>query len=713
MKKTTLHIDGMHCASCARLIERELNKVPGVKSAQVNYGAEKAFVEHEHEHPEAGLIKAVEHAGYHASASGGHEHHEDDTGKARLKFIISAILSLPLLYYMITGMQPLSGVISLLCTVPIQFIFGAQFYRSTWAALKMRTFNMDSLVSFGTSAAFFYSVYNLFSGNPELYFETAALLITFILLGKWLEAKAKAHTSDAIKKLMHLQPKTARVIRPDGTIDMLIDLVKRGDIVLVRPGEKIPVDGVVVDGNSAVDESLVTGESMPANKKPGDKVIGSTQNTTGVLKIKATNVGAETVLARIIHLVEEAQGSRAPIQNLADRVSAWFVPAVMVIAFTTFLIWWLAFGAFATALISAVSVLVIACPCALGLAVPTALMVGTGRGAELGTLIKGGEPLQKIETIKVVVFDKTGTITVGKPQVTDIIPAPGEKLQEVLRIAASLEQNSEHSLAQALIQKAKEQKIPLLSTQNFQALPGRGVTAKIAGQIYFFGKPQVPSATVTRLQNAGKTVMILSADKKELGLVAVADVVKPHAAETVKSLKSRGLAVYLLTGDNQRTANAIAREAGIDNVFAEVLPEDKINKIKDLARHLNGGIAMVGDGINDAPALAQADVGIAMGSAADVALEAGGIVLIKNDPRDVITALDLSRATMNKIRQNLFFALIYNVIGIPIAAHLFARWGIVLRPELAGLAMALSSVSVVTNSLLLRRFKSPILKQVK
>ncbi|MEK9165622.1 MAG: copper-translocating P-type ATPase, partial [Patescibacteria group bacterium] len=545
----------------------------------------------------------------------------------------------------------------------------------------------------------------------------AAFLITFVLLGKWLEAKAKGKTSEAIKKLIGLQAKTARILRNGAYQDIPIEQVAAGDIVLVRPGEKIPVDGEIIKGNSSVDESMLTGESIPVEKNIGDTVIGATINKHGSFEFKATKVGKDTVLAQIIRFIEDAQSSKAPIQAFADKISSRFVPIVIGIAVLTFIVWFFLLGAsLAFALMAFTSVLVIACPCALGLATPTAIMVGTGKGAELGILIKGGEPLEAACKIKAVVFDKTGTLTLGKPQVTDIIGIGLTNEDEALGIAAGLEQLSEHPLAEAIVQYAKEESIAIKQASGFRAIPGHGVEADIDGQKYYFGNRKLMADVVglnvesmerkvQRLEEQGKTTMFLSTDKAILGIVAVADVIKENAADTIRALHKHGLKTFMITGDNRRTAEAIAKQAGIKNVLAEVLPQDKANTIKKL-QDKGLKVAMVGDGINDAPALAQADLGVAMGSGTDVAMETGGVVIIKSDLRNVLTAIDLSQAAMSKIKQNMFFALFYNIVGIPIAARALIGLGLVLKPELAGLAMALSSVSVVSNSLLLKRFEA-------
>ncbi|MCL4354824.1 heavy metal translocating P-type ATPase [Patescibacteria group bacterium] len=746
-KRVSLALSGMHCSSCAGLIERALKKVDGVKEAHVNFAAEKASIIFDENKAEVDdLIEAVQKAGYKAELP--NEKDPEFESKKRqqeikgqfIKFLFSFLLSLPMLYFMLLDffkflpggdfIAPYIGIISLILTIPIQFVVGAGFYKGMWSSLRMKTFNMDSLIAIGTSVAFFYSLFNFvnyyavnnsligLNGEkiPELYFETAAFLITFVTLGKWLEAKTKGRTSDAIKKLMGLQAKTARVVRNGQTLDIPIDEVVHGDVIVVRPGEKVPVDGEIVKGSSAVDESMITGESLPVEKNVGDGVIGGTINKTGSFEFQAMKVGSETTLSQIIRLVEDAQGSKAPIQGFADRISAVFVPAVIILALITFAVWYFAFGAtLSFALMAFTAVIVIACPCALGLATPTAIMVGTGNGAENGILIKGGEPLEAACKINAIVFDKTGTLTKGKPEVTDTDSFSELSEDEILEIAASLEKQSEHPLAEAIYNFAKEENINLSEVNDFKAIPGHGVSGEVGGVGYYFGNRRLIAETlglpiekydrkISRLEEQGKTAMILATKDEILGTVAVADTVKETSKEAVEMLKKRGIEVYMITGDNEKTARAIAAQVGVTNVLAEVLPEDKANEVKKLQEQ-GKKVAMVGDGINDAPALAQADLGIAMGSGTDVAMEAGGIVIIKNDLRDVIHAIDLSKGTMDKIKQNMFFALFYNVIGIPIAARVFAVVGLVLKPELAGLAMALSSVSVVGNSLLLRSYK--------
>lgn len=746
-ERTELAITGMHCASCAGLIERELHKVQGVNTANVNFASEKAQVAHDPSHASRhDLIAAVEKAGYKASVLDGDKamanhdqhHHHEMSGLWR-KFVVSALLSLPLLYFMLLDffalpgadmLPPYFGIISLVLATPVQFIIGKSFYQGMWSGLKMKTFNMDSLIAIGTSTAYLYSlgyfIYYAVTNNsliglggmkiPELYFETTAFLITFVILGKWLEARAKGKTSEAIKKLMGLQPKTARVVRGDTAVDIPIGDVVAGDIVVVRPGEKIPVDGRVTKGASAVDESMITGESLPVEKQPGDSVVGATINRSGSFEFTVTKVGDDTVLSQIIRLIQEAQGSKAPIQGFADRISAWFVPAVIAIALITFIAWYFVLGAGLTyAIMAFTAVLVIACPCALGLATPTALMAGTGRAAEQGILIKGGEPLEMARKIDTIIFDKTGTLTVGKPAVTDIVALAGRSETDVLGIAGSLERNSEHPLAEAIYAHAEAQQAAVHEASSFRAIAGRGVTGSVDGTLYHFGNrshiSDITKLDITahegdlqRLENEGKTAMLLASDTAVLGIVAVADTVKETSREAISDLKKRGLEVWMISGDNRRTAEAVAAQLGIANVMAEVMPDEKSGQVKKL--QANGKtVAMVGDGINDAPALAQADLGIAMGNASDVALETGGIVIVKNDLRDVARAIDFSSTTVSKIYQNLFFALFYNIAGIPIAARVFAAAGVVLKPELAGIAMALSSVSVVTNSLFLRTYR--------
>ena len=742
-KQVNLLIHGMHCSSCSLIIEREIKKLPGVKSANVNFAAEKAAVIYNPESQTTDkIISAIKKAGYSADIPSANPN-ENKQVEAEIslwkKFIISAIFSLPMLYFMLLDffnwlpgakiLPPYFGIISFILATPIQFKIGQSFYKGAWSALRMKTFNMDSLIAIGTSTAYFYSLfyfvqYVITKGSfigldgmkiPELYFETAAFLITFVVLGKWLESRAKGKTSDAIKKLMGLQAKTARVKRNNKIIDIAIDDVITDDIIIVRPGEKVPIDGIIIKGSSSIDESMITGESLPVEKRVGDKVVGATINKTGSFELRVTHVGAETTLAQIIRLIEDAQGSKAPIQATADKISAYFVPTVIGIAIATFLIWFFFIGAsFTFALMAFTAVIVIACPCALGLATPTAIMVGTGKGAEHGILIKGGEPLEAACKINTIIFDKTGTLTNGKPKVTDILSFNIDD-NKLLKIAAALESVSEHPLAEAIVNYANEKSLIFSEVTNFKAIPGHGVEGKIDGKKYYFGNRKLISeelkldisiyeSKLEKLEIQGKTAMILASQKEILGIIAVADTIKSSSKQAIIDLRKLGLDIYMVTGDNTRTANAIAYQLGITNVLAEVLPENKAEEVKKLQK-LGKNVAMVGDGINDAPALAQADLGIAMGSGTDVAMETGGIVMMKSDLSDIVTAIQLSRETVGKIKQNMFFALFYNVVGIPIAARVFFSIGLVLKPELAGLAMAFSSISVVSNSLLLRYFK--------
>ncbi|MBI3956901.1 MAG: copper-translocating P-type ATPase [Candidatus Kerfeldbacteria bacterium] len=747
-KRTSLLVNGMHCSSCAGLIERNLKKLDGVREARVNFAAEKALVVFDAGRiTDQQIIDRVRKTGYGAELAEQADPEVErqrrlgEIKRFRRKFLIGLGFSLPMLYFMLldffaflpgaAALLPLVGIISFVLATPVQFIIGAGFYKGMWSSLRMKTFNMDSLIAIGTSTAYIYSVVNFLvyavsnrtliglGGEkiPELYFETAAFLITFVVLGKWLESKAKGRTSEAIKKLMGLQAKTARVIRDGRAVDIPIEEVASGDAIVVRPGEKIPVDGEVISGATSVDESMLTGESIPVEKKPGDAVIGATVNKNGSIEYRATKIGGDTVLAQIIRLIEEAQGSRAPIQAFADRISSWFVPAVIGLAILTFGIWFLVLGVpLSYALMAFTAVIVIACPCALGLATPTAIMVATGKGAEHGILIKGGEPLEQACKVKAVVFDKTGTITKGQPEVTDIIGAGLTDEEEIAEIAAALETKSEHPLAEAICHYAEEEGIDVPAVADFQAIPGHGVHGTINGTRFSLGNraliadvlgldPKPVERKMRKLEEAGKTAMMLASDTAILGIIAVADTVKESSALAIQQLQHMGLQTFMLTGDNERTAQAIAKQVGISNVLADVRPDEKANEVKKL-QAAGSAVAMVGDGINDAPALAQADLGIAMGSGTDVAMETGGIVLMKNDLRDVATAIGLSRDTLGKIRENLFFSLFYNIMGIPIAARVFAFAGLLLKPELAGLAMAFSSVSVVLNSLLLRRFRA-------
>lgn len=629
------------------------------------------------------------------------------------RFQISFILAIPMLIQMFAmpfhWMMPGYNWIAFITTTIIMAISAAPYWSSAWAAFKHHNANMNTLVAVGTSVAYFYSIFAMFTGR-EVYFESAAFVTVFVLLGDAMEEKMHNNASNALAKLIDLQAKDAEVERDGKFIKLPLDQVKVGDIIRVKPGEKVPVDGVIVDGSSTLDESMVTGESMPVTKKKGDDVVGSTINTNGTFTFKATKVGSDTMLSQIVDLVKKAQTSHAPIQNLTDKISNIFVPVVLIIAIITFVIWYVFLGAtLVNAMLFAVSVVVIACPCALGLATPTALMVGTARSAKMGVLIKNGEVLEEVSDIDTVVFDKTGTITVGKPQVTNVV---GDK-NKVLTIAASLEENSEHPLATAVVKAAKEAKTEIKSIQNFAAIEGRGVKANYGNQEAFVGSDrlledisisQEMKDQALQLQKEAKTVVYVGLGNDIIGLIAIQDVPKASSKQAIAELKKRGLKTVMLTGDNQNVAEAIGREVGIDQVIAGVLPTEKAAEIKKLQDEGNK-VAFVGDGINDAPALSTADVGIAMGSGTDIAIESGGIVLVQNDLMGVVRALEISKKTFNRIKLNLFWALIYNTIGIPIAAGLFMAFGLQLSPELAGLAMAFSSVSVVTSSLLLNKTK--------
>ncbi len=627
-------------------------------------------------------------------------------------FIISAALSLPLFSAMFFQMAGIDNILSngwfqLLLATPVQFIIGARFYKGAYKSLKGGGANMDVLISMGTSAAYFYSIYHLIIGVPEYYFEASAMIITLILLGNTFEAVAKGKTSEAIKKLMGLQPKTARVIRDKVEKDIPIEELVIGDIIVVRPGERVPVDGIIVEGNSSLDESMISGESLPVDKTIDDEVIGATINKFGSFKFKARKIGKDTVLAQIIQLVEDAQGSKAPIQRMADKISGVFVPSVVVIALITLLGYSFIGGDFNTGLINAVAVLVIACPCALGLATPTAIMVGTGKAAENGILIKSGEHLESTHKMDTIIFDKTGTITRGEPELTDILTFNEYKRDEVLRIAASVERASEHPLGQAIVKKAEEELMKLSEPESFMSLTGRGLEAVFEEKNVLIGNKRLMVENdiamenveddLLKLQEEGKTAMLLSLDGILSGIIAVADQIKDTSLKAIEDLQEMGLEVYMITGDNERTARAIAREVGITNILADVLPENKAEKVEEL-KAKGKHVGMVGDGINDAPALVAADIGFAIGTGTDVAMEAADITLMGGDLKGVVTAIRLSHRTIKTIRQNLFWAFFYNSIGIPIAALGF------LDPMVAGAAMAFSSVSVVTNSLRLRKF---------
>ncbi len=741
MKKVDLTISGMHCASCATLITRGLGKVSGVAKANVNYAAGRAQVEYDEKEiadeqgMQSSLVQKVKSLGYGASVGVSHEHEKElraaEISELKMRLLAGAVLSVPAVALGMFLMDfPYRLPLLFLLSTPVQFIVGWSFYQGAIAAARNKTASMDTLIALGTSAAYLYSIAALLGFAREQYFEVGASLITLVILGKYLEAMAKGKASEAIRKLLDLAPKQATVIRngKEMTIDAAQIVV--GDVMIVKPGEKIPTDGTVVGGHSSVDEAMLTGESMPVEKIEGSRAFGATINKHGVLNVRAEKVGSDTALSQIVKMVEDAQGSRAPIQRFADEISAVFVPIVIVVALLAFGVWYFALSSglakawfpsmpipadpFSFALIMAVSVLVIACPCALGLATPTSIMVGSGLGAQKGILFKNAEALEGTHKINAVLFDKTGTLTEGKPKVTDVVSLDAKRDETmVLMLAASLEKNSEHPIADAVLEEAKARGIELKKVVSFKAVPGHGVEGKIGAKRMALGNTRMvrtmgagldadSAARMEKLEHEGKTVMALMEGQKAIGLVAVADTLRPTSIQAVAELKKLGLTVWMITGDNARAAKAIGRQAGIENVIAEVLPQDKAEEVKKLQA---GGskVAMVGDGINDAPALAQADLGVAMGSGSDIAIESGDVVLMRSDAQDVARAIKLGRATISKIKQNFFWALIYNILGIPIAAGvLFPFTGWLLSPLIAGGAMALSSVSVVSNSLTLR-----------
>jgi len=809
MEKTILKISGMHCASCSAIIENTLKNEGGIKSINVNFATEKAYLDFDPiEISIARIVKVIEKLGYKAIEESPKEETEDHHKKEKTerikklknRFIAALFFSLPIIYMVMGEMIGLSmpmffekyGVFIQFILTTAVIVSTFDIWKSGFKKLLRLSPNMDSLIFIGTAVAYFYSVIIsllIFSGremDAHLYFESAALILVFISLGKYLEALTKGKTSEAIKKLIGLQPKEATIIKNNEEIKIPISEVNVGDIVLVKPGEKIPVDGIVIGGYSGVDEKAITGESIPVEKKEGDEVIGATINKTGVLKFKATRVGKDTMLAQIIKVVEEAMGSKAPIQLLADKVSFYFVPSVIGIAFASFAVWLILGQPFTLALTVFVAVLIIACPCALGLATPTAVMMGTGLAAKNGILIKSSKALEIAQDVNVVIFDKTGTLTKGEPTLTDIVSVKefpisnfqfsnksqitNPKLQ-ILQIAGSVEKNSEHPLAQAIVQEAVKNNLELFNVKNFEAIPGKGVQAILenelprretvryrnsseaktplrpafSGTSEGFSSPFILAAErqgilakenkkvllgtrklmqenniqyeqieekISSLENQGKTAMILAYDNEIIGIIAVADTIKEYSKEAVEMLHKMGKKVAIITGDNQRVGQAIAKQVGIDRVLAEVLPQEKSAEIKKLQEQGNI-VAMVGDGINDAPALAQADLGIALGSGTDVAMETGEIVLIKDDLRDVVTSIDLSRYTLKKIKQNLFWAFFYNIVGIPIAAGvLYPLTGWLLNPAIAAAAMAFSSVSVISNALLMKRYKTQIAKKL-
>ncbi|MGE7870291.1 heavy metal translocating P-type ATPase [Bacillus paramycoides] len=730
--KAEFMVSGMTCAACANRVEKRLNKLDGVSKATVNFALESATVEFNPDEISVTEMKStITKLGYKLEVKSDEQnsstdHRLQEIERQKKKFIISFVLSFPLLWAMVSHFSFTSFIylpdmlmnpwVQLALATPVQFIIGGQFYIGAYKALRNKSANMDVLVALGTSAAYFYSVYLSIQsiGSSEhmtdLYFETSAVLITLIILGKLFEAKAKGRSSEAIKKLMGLQAKTATVVRDGTEMKILIEEVVVGDIVYVKPGEKIPVDGEIVEGKSAIDESMLTGESIPVDKTIGDVVIGSTMNKNGFLKVKATKVGRDTALAQIIKVVEEAQGSKAPIQRVADQISGVFVPVVVGIAIITFVVWmvFVTPGDFGGALEKMIAVLVIACPCALGLATPTSIMAGSGRSAEYGILFKGGEHLEATHRLDTIILDKTGTVTNGKPTLTDVIVADGFEEKEILKLVGAAEKNSEHPLAEAIVEGIKEKGIDIPSSETFEAIPGFGIESVVEGKKLLIGTRRLMmkfnidieevSKSMEELEREGKTAMLIAIDKEYAGIVAVADTVKDTSKAAIARLKKMGLDVVMITGDNTQTAQAIAKQVGIDHVIAEVLPEGKAEEVKKLQAS-GKRVAMVGDGINDAPALATADIGMAIGTGTDVAMEAADITLIRGDLNSIADAIFMSKMTIRNIKQNLFWALAYNGLGIPIAAFGF------LAPWVAGAAMAFSSVSVVLNALRLQRVK--------
>lgn len=748
-KQKNYVIEGMTCASCAQTIEKAVGKLAAVQMVNVNLATEKMSIEYDPDQLVlADVTKAVEEVGYtaHEEVETGDEIDRTREKKAQhikdmwQRFWISALFTVPLLYISMGHMlgmplpefiDPMANAVTfalaqLVLTIPV-IILGREFFKVGFKALVKGHPNMDSLVALGTSAAFLYSLISTVAigmGNThlamDLYYESAAVILTLITLGKYFEALSKGKTSEAIKKLMGLAPKQARIMRNGQEVDVAIDEVQVNDLIIVKPGEKMPVDGIVVEGNTSVDEAMLTGESIPVEKTAGDAVIGASINQNGTIKYKATKVGKDTALSQIIKLVEDAQGSKAPIAKLADIISGYFVPIVIVLAVISGLAWYIAGESGVFALTIAISVLVIACPCALGLATPTAIMVGTGKGAEHGVLIKSGGALEKTHKIQTIIFDKTGTITEGKPKVTDIVAVNGMSEEELLILAASAERGSEHPLGEAIVHGAEKKDLSLFKTQTFNALPGHGIEVTIENQSLLLGNKKLmidhgisidTVETVSdTLAGEGKTPMYIAKDDQIVGIIAVADTVKANSLKAIEKLHKMGLEVAIITGDNKRTAQAIAKQVGIDRVLSEVLPEEKANEVKKLQAE-GKIVAMVGDGINDAPALAQADIGIAIGSGTDVAMESADIVLMRSDLMDVSTAVELSKATIKNIKENLFWAFGYNVLGIPIAMgllHVFG--GPLLNPMLAGAAMSFSSVSVLINALRLKRFRPSSIK---
>jgi Cu+-exporting ATPase len=747
-REVELAVQGMHCASCVARVESELETVPGVTVASVNLATETALVRATRgTASRRDLVAAVRRAGYDATPVTGATREEEarraerarDEARLGRRFWVALVFTAPLVVFEMVphlfaplglhfvGLQVLDPWIQLLLATPVVLYSGQRFFRGAWNGLRHRSADMNTLIAVGTGTAFAYSVaatvapgiFRAAGIEPTVYFEAAATIVTLILLGTWLEARARGRTGEALRALLDLRPDTARVRREGREIDVPAEDVEPGDVLTVRPGERIAVDGEVVEGRTTVDESMLTGESMPVEKGPGDNVVGGTMNRAGAIAFRATRVGSDTALARIVHLVKEAQGSKAPVQRLADTVSAYFVPIVIAIAITTFIVWFVVGPepSLAYAVVTAVAVLIIACPCALGLATPTAVMVGTGRGAEMGILIKDAESLQKAHAVDTVVLDKTGTVTRGEPAVTDLIPAAGIGEGELLALAAAVERGSEHPIGEAIVRAAEDRGLEPPPATEFAALAGQGVAARIQGHEVVIGTPgllsgrgvrlrdlgQEPAtAVVDRLAGEGKSPVLIAREDILLGAIGVADTVQEGSAEAVATLRGQGLDVVMLTGDNPRTAAAIARQVGIDHVLAEVLPDEKEERIRALQAE-GRVVAMVGDGVNDAPALVRADIGIAIGTGTDVAIEAGDVTLIRADLRGVPQAIALSRKTMRTIRQNLFWAFVYNVLGIPLAAGLFYPWtGLLLAPWVGALAMVLSDVFVMGNSLRLR-----------
>ena len=710
-------VRGLHCASCVATLEKKLLSDEAVTSAVVNLAREEAFVAYDPTGiDKQGIYQLVVDAGYQPVEAGQEKGEAARLAAERNWFIFSLAASLPLMLTMSLHHVPAVAWVNLILSTAVQFSAGLTFYRGSWYALKNRSANMDVLVALGTSAAYFYSLlafFGVFGSSREMFFETSAMLIAFIRLGKYLEARARGRAGDALKKLLRLQADRARLVSDEGEREVPSSMVKVGDTLLVRPGETIPVDGIVLEGTSSVDESLVTGESLPADKEPGAAVTGSTMNRSGVLKIRATKVGEETLLSQIVRMVQQAQADKAPIQRFADKVSGVFVPIVIALAVLTFCVWYLGLGReFLFAFKLAIAVVVIACPCAMGLATPTAIMVGSGVGLQRGILIKRGSVLENITRLQAVLLDKTGTLTMGEPSLTDLVPLPGIDRQQLLQKLATAESQSNHPLAQAAMRAAAAEGLTPESVAGYEEEGGFGITCMADGAPILAGNARLMQrsgiftepvdAPVAELSKEGKSIIYVAADGKLIGVAAFADLIKEHSAAAVAELKRLGIATFMITGDHRDVAAAVARQSGVDGFEAEVLPDRKQQVVKEYQQR-GLYVAMVGDGINDAPALAQADLGIAIGAGADVAKETGDVVLVRNDLMDVVRAVRLGRATLAKVKQNLFWALFYNVLGIPIAAGALSPLGITLKPEFAGLAMAFSSVSVVTNSILLKR----------